>query len=264
MDLAKQAVQHKVFGKGEILEGNSNSVTVKFGSEVKKFIFPDAFRNHLSLTDTRSKKYVSGILNEIDLKTRLMREKEARRMEIRKLKLPVHEKAQAAFGFIENDRKALLDNWCLSAGSYHSGLNRGKPRALSRVLPNSACLLTYCDETDSEAERYIWGAFMVREDFIGSNSIDGLIPAHDKYRIILSDEESKSFRLSNYPDFHGGTINKSWCSVEVKYFSNITMARILDDILQIKLKSDQQMLCEDFLEYFCALNEIKKTQIRNK
>jgi hypothetical protein len=264
MDLAKQTVRHKIFGKGEILEENKNLITVQVGSGIKKFIFPDAFRGHLILTDAQSEEYVSGILDEMDSKTRLTREKEARRTKIRELhkSLPAHLKAQAAFGFIENDRNAFTDSWRLSPGAYRSGSNRGKPRALSRILPNSACLLT-CAEESGEAGRCIWGTFMVREDFIGSESTDGIIHAHDKYRILLSEEESKNFLLGRYPDFYEAAGQKSWGPAEVKYFSNITMARILFDILQIKLGSDQQTLCEEFLNYFCRLNGIgKKTALQ--
>ena len=55
MDLANIPVKHKVFGEGSICECDESTVSVSFGSGIKKFIFPDAFRNHLILTDAKGK-----------------------------------------------------------------------------------------------------------------------------------------------------------------------------------------------------------------
>ncbi len=60
------------------------------------------------------------------------------------------------------------------------------------------------------------GRFMVREDFIGSESTDGIIHAHDNTRILLSEEESKKFLLGRYPDFYEAAGQKSWGPAEVK------------------------------------------------
>ncbi len=47
-----------------------------------------------------------------------------------------------------------------------------------------------------------------------------------------------------------------WGSGEFKYISNMKMALILRDISLLKRGTDQQKLCEDFLEYYCDLNKI--------
>jgi hypothetical protein len=39
------------------------------------------------------------------------------------------------------------------------------------------------------------------------------------------------------------------------------MAHILRDILAAKSGTEEQRLCEDFIDYFCELNKIDKKQL---
>lgn len=261
MNLVNKPVEHEVYGEGTICAYDENVVSVRFGSGVKRFVFPDAFRNYLVLTDKKSRNYVGGILNEIDEEMKSKIEQSILAAEKKQLlkRLPTSSTSQAAFGFIENDREKVLDSWTIFAGNYRSGYNRGKPRTPSRISPNSACLLTCRDEDALEEKRYIFGVFMVEEDFFGSECSDGIVPAHNKYRIILNDEESKEFLFWKY--FDPGDKGKKWGSVEVKHFSNSTMATILYDILLTKRNTDEQKLCQEFFDYYCKLNKINKKKI---
>lgn len=266
MDLSDIPVLHKVFGKGSICECDEDTVSVSFGSGIKKFIFPDAFRNHLILTDIKGKQYVDGILKNIDRENKLRAEKDLRDVERRKLfsKLPLHKSSQAAFGFIDNNMQDVLDNWSVFIGNYRSGYNRGNPRTPSRIYPNSACLLTYLGEKEPEENRLIWGVFMADEDFSGPDCNDGIIPAHKKFRIILDENERKGFPFWSYFDSELKPGKLKWGSVEAKYFSNNTMAQILYDILAVKQGTEQQKLCEGFIEYFCEMNKINIKQLKNR
>lgn len=263
MDLINKSVRHKIFGKGTICELNGNTVSAQFDSGIKKFVFPDVFRKHLMLNEKVCKKYVDDIIKEQDQKARLKRQKRAAEAEKRKRieSLPLHPKSQAAFGFIDNDRNDVIDSRTILSGKYRTGDNRGKPRIPTRICPNSVCLLTFRDEKDLEENRYIWGAFMTKEDFIGSECRDGIIPAHDKYQVFLNDDDSKKLKFWPYlkDETKGKTIR--WGSVEIKYFSNTTMACILDDILKMNQKTKQKQLCKEFLDHFCKLNKIDKNNI---
>lgn len=263
MDLVDRAVQHKVFGDGTICECQENVISVQFESGVKRFIFPDAFRKHLVMREEKGRLFVEDILDDIDKDIRIKTENEMREEEKRKIlrSLPLHSNAQAAFGFIKSNKQDVIDTGTVFVGTYLSGYNRGKPRIATRIYPNSACLLTYCEKNDVEENRYIWGAFMVKEDFIGAHCSDGMIPAHKKYRIILNKEERKYFKFWDYLKHELKNQSAKWGSVEVKYFSNATMCRILNDILLVKKGTEQQQLCEEFLDYFFKLNRIDKRQI---
>lgn len=262
MDIVNKTVQHKTFGRGKICELMDNIVSVQFGQAVKKFIFPDVFREYLFLIEKQSRQYVDKILADIDADIKLQREKEQRESEKMRLlrSLPLNANSQAAFGFFYNDRKKVAENWNVFLGDFRSGYNRGKPRIPSRIYPNSACLLTFREKNDQEEKRYIWGVFMARENFVGPECTDGIIPAHEKYRIILTENESKDLEFWKYFSNEPGSQRK-WGSVEFKYFSNMAMAHILHDILAIKHDTDQQQLCEEFVDYFCELNKINNKQI---
>lgn len=262
MELTNKNVRHRYFGKGTICELEDSVLSVRFASGVKKFIYPDAFRTFLVPDDEKCKNYVNNVLEEIDREIKQDRENERLRHEKlhRLKKLPAHAKAQAAFGFIENDVNEALDNWSVFTGKYRSGYNRGEPRIPTRINPNTACMMTFCEDRKVEEDRYIFGVFMVKDDYIGSECYDGIIDAHDKFRIILDVNERKNFKFWKYFDDASDKTPK-WGYVEVKYFSNITMAHILSDILNVKKGTDEQQLCEDFLEYFCKLNKIEKASI---
>lgn len=256
MDLINKNVQHEVFGKGTICELTDEVVAVKFKSGVKKFVFPDAFRDFLVMTEKKSGKYVCDMLDDIDREMKLKREQEVLEAERRERlsNLPVNTKAQAAFGFIENDKQSVLEDKGVFVGTYRSGQNRGKPRSTARLYPNSACLLTQVEKKQSEEDRVIWGVFMVRDDYIGSEFSDGMIPIHEKYNIVLDDEQ----KIKYWDYFEDKSKNKTpkWGSVEIKYFDNMTMLKILKDIAGSIENGERKKLCTELIEYYCRLNKI--------
>jgi hypothetical protein len=261
MNIINKTVRHKTFGEGKVCEVNESFVSVQFGSRVRKFIFPDAFREYLILVENQSRKYVDEMLTEMDEVLKLKKEKEQREMESKRLlrSLPLNENAQVAFGFFYNDKQKVLEDFAVTTGISRSGQSRGKPRIPSRVYPNSACLLTFRERNEREEKRYIWGVFMAGEDFIGSQCSDGIIYAHEKYRIILTEEERENFEFWKY-FADASRDSKKWGLAEFRYFSNATMALILNDIHKVKQGTDEQQLCEDFLNYFCSLNRIDKSR----
>jgi hypothetical protein len=264
MDITNKTVNHKTFGKGKIFGLKDNIITVDFGSETKKFIFPDAFREHLFLSDEQGREYIDDVLARIDEEVRLKREEELRQEEKKKLlrSLPLHQSSQAAFAFMCNERQKVIEDGAVSVGNYRSGVNRGQPRIPSRIYPNSACLLTYRDEDDPEEKRYIWGAFMARDDFAGPECSDGMISAHKKYRIALDEDNFGKFLFWDYCGRDLGAKGAKWGSVEFKYFSNSTMLDILRDMCLAAPDGVKRELCEEFIEYFCKLNKLdKKTGI---
>ncbi len=259
MDIINKTVRHKTFGEGEICDFRDNIISVRFGAAQTKFIFPDAFRDHLILTEKKSKQYVDGILARIDRDKQFKREKNKQEAEKKRFlrTLPLNAKSQAAFGFIDNDMQSVKKDWRLNSGYYRSGSSRGQPRTPARLYPNSACLLTCLGEKEPEENRYIWGVFMVRDDFNGPECMDGVIEAHDTYRILLKEEEKKDFLFWKYFGREPEGRKTKWGSIEFRYFANTTMARILDDI-QMNRKGAEKKHCGEFLEYFCELNKIDK------
>ncbi len=44
-------VIHSIFGRGTVTQKDGKYITVKFESVTKKFVYPDAFEKHLTLSD---------------------------------------------------------------------------------------------------------------------------------------------------------------------------------------------------------------------
>lgn len=264
MNLVDKTVRHKQFGTGKICDLQDTTVSVKFGDEVKNFIYPDAFRGYLVLNEAKSRSYVENMLYEIDKESQEKIDAELADLERQKLlkNLPRNPKAQIAIGCICNDKEEVEKDWQVFVGAYRSGHNRGMPRIPARVYPNSAVLLTRCDENQPEESRYIWGVYMANDDFVGSECGDGIIPSHEKYRILLNENERTEFPFWEY--FAKETKSRKWGSVEYKYFSNTTMASILRDILLAKKGTKEEKHCEKFLSYFCELNKLNKKKFLTK
>ncbi len=260
MDIVNKSVRHDTFGTGKISDLKDEIISVRFNSAVRKFIFPDAFKEHLILTDKKSRQYVDEILEESERERQITIKEEILESEKRKLfgSLPLSDNSQAAFAFNYNNRLKTEESRCVSSGIFRSGNSRGLPRTPSRIYPNSACVLTYRDKHEPEETRYIWGVFMANEDFVGPECSDGIIPAHDKYWIVLSDDECKKFSFWKYFSDSRNNESLKWGSVELKYFSNVTMSQILHDIFELRRRTDQRQLCEEFFDYYCELNKIDK------
>ncbi|HHT53688.1 MAG TPA: hypothetical protein GX011_01975 [Clostridiales bacterium] len=256
MNLINKTVRHRILGEGTITDIQDRVVFIRFGEELKKFAFPDAFSKHLNLEDKKCKTYVDNLLAEYNKEAELLRKKEQQEIEKRRLhaKLPLNDNSQAAFGFIYNDRQKVLQDWTVTTGTYLSGSNFGKPRVASDIYPNTACILTCLDKGEPEENRYIWGLFMVQDDFVGSECTDGIIPAHPDYRLELSDERKDRFLFWRYFEPPVAGKKPSWGSKEFRYVSNWKTAHLLLDIYSVAQEPEKQ-LSRDFFEYFCRLNK---------
>ena len=51
MILENLEIKHKAFGAGTVVAVTGKYMTVRFGSTNKKFVYPDAFENYLTLAD---------------------------------------------------------------------------------------------------------------------------------------------------------------------------------------------------------------------
>lgn len=254
MNLEGKAIQHIKFGKGVVKENKARYITVIFQEGEKKFVFPEAFMKFLVLKDKPSQAQVDKMLEGLVKEENQKRAKEIKReLFLQKKKgLKVNPNAQAAFGMVSNKREDIYQSWTAYAGEYLSGKLKGSPKPPTKLKLNSACLITECAEGDGEENRRITGVFMVGEDFDGKNCKDGIVISHDKYRIKL--EESETLAFWDY--FPSAGKQTKWGNVEIKYFSNVTMQQILNDMKQEMTDADSRQKLEDFIEYFCYVNDL--------
>lgn len=274
MDLINEKVIHKIFGTGVVTDFEDPYIKIEFTSENKEFIYPDAFRTLMTFVDNKTNNLVKELIqkkeNEIyreklklENEKALKQEKHQLQMQHEKLmkNFKIHPSSQAAFWCEEQELDSVFNDWKIYAGEAKSGKNQGKPNKLVRLHQNSACLLTQREPEMQEKERRIIGVFMVNETFIGKLSEDGNIPAHSKYRLSLSKEESEKMLFWNYYINERYPKNMTWNTAKYRYFDNVCMAQILKDIVAIKNDSAEKELAKEFFNHFCLINKISEKDI---
>lgn len=263
MNLINEEITHKVFGEGNIVDQDGSVITIDFNDKIKKFVYPDAFGTFITLNDRDTAKSLKKVIEKkkaeaAALEKEREREKEKKALERqRREKLKnyrIHESSQIVFWLDEAEQQDVFDNWQVSTGKIQSGKNKGKPNRVARLRPNSACLLTSREENESETKRKILGLYMVKEMFSGNFGNDGMVPAHENFRIELTDQESEKMLFWNYYINKNYPHRTTWNSGKYRYFDNIWTAQILKDIIALKSDADETEKVQNFLEYFCQMN----------
>lgn len=272
-DLIDKQVVHKIFGKGRIVKFRDSYIGIDFPSGNKKFVFPDAFGTYLTLTDQKMAKMVQERkreceekkqklkeLRELQSKKRqhlLAQERNITRRETQK----IHPQSQSVFWCREQEQDSVFERWDVFTGTIKNGEKQGQPRRLARINQNSACLLTAREPDIPEKDRRILGVFMVNETFDNKTCVNGYIPAHSKYRLRLSKQETEKMLFWNYYVSKKYLHRMAWNTGRHRYFDNIWMAQILRDIVSLKEDPVEQENAQQFFEYFCQMNQIKKEEI---
>ncbi len=269
MNLINEKVTHKRFGTGSIVNHNDSSIEIHFASENKKFVFPDVFGKHLKLHD----KSIANSLEKIIQKKEMKRKEEEWKKEVEKklrqknqeLRLEheklmknhkLHPESQMVFWCDAEEQNSSFSEWKVFSGLIKSGNNKGKPSKPIRLHQNSAVLITARDSGMPEEDRHILGVYMVNEDFIGKLCEDGYIPAHSKYRLQLTEQESDQMLFWKYYVNEKFPHKMTWNTGKYRYFDNLWMAQILLDIVSLKSDPKERELGQQFFEHFCKMNQI--------
>lgn len=274
MNLINKKVTHKRFGMGSIVKQNDASIEINFASENKMFVFPDAFEKHLILHDKNSANSIEKVIQTKELKRKedewnkeeeikLQRKKQELRLEHEKLMKnhKIHKESQMVFWLDDEEKNRFFSEWKVFSGEIKSGNNKGKPNNPIRLHQNSAVLLTATDSSVPEKDRRILGVYMVNEEFIGKLCKDGNIPAHTKYKIQLTEEESERLLFWKYYLNEKTPQKISWNTGKYRYFNNLWMAQILLDIASLKSDPKERELAQQFYKHFCKMNKISDHEI---
>jgi len=274
MNLINKEVSHKRFGKGNIVRHNDSFIEIHFATENKKFVFPDAFGEHLMLQDKSAANSLEKIIQEKERELeKVQRAKEEEKDQQRKeqqLRLEheklmknhkLHPESQIVFWCDTEEQSRVFTEWKVFTGVIKSGNNKGKPNKPTRIYPNSVCLLTARDSSMPEKDRRILGAYMVNEDFIGKFCEDGSIPAHSEYRLQLTEQESDRMPFWKYYTNEKFPHKMTWNTGKYRYFDNVWVAQILLDIVSLKSDTQEQELAQNFFEHFCRMNQISEEEL---
>lgn len=252
--LLGQPVKHISFGKGIITDISDKKVTIHFSQGKKKFLYPQAFSDFLILKDMEKQNEINKEYNKILREEIAAQKKESKKLErLRQIKtMKINPNSQAAFNISSNEVKEIVKRGAISTGCYLSGYSKGEPRIPNRINPNSVCLLTALPESREEIDRRILGVFMARDDFWGERCRNGVINGHGKYRIILPAD----IRLSYWNYFEDSEMLSRWGKVPFKYFANRKMQRILRDMIDLLVDTEQEINIKEFYQYFCKINRL--------
>lgn len=274
MNLINKKVTHKSFGMGSIVKHNDSIIEIHFASENKKFVYPDVFGKHLKLHDKTVANSVEKIIQkkEIERKEEECKKEEEKKLQRKNQELrleherlmknhKLHPESQMVFWCDTEEQNRSFSEWKVSSGVIKSGDNKGKPNKPIRLHQNSAVLLTAIDSSSPEKDRRILGVYMVNEDFIGKLSKDGYIPAHSKYRLQLTEQESDQMLFWNYYANEKFPHKMTWKTGKYRYFDNLWMAQILLDIVSLKSDPKERELAQQFFEHFCKMNKITDQQL---
>src|SRR5690625_2279188 len=263
VDLINKEVTHKAFGEGIIIEQDETVITIDFNDDIKKFVYPDAFGQFITLNDQEAAESLDQVISErekvekeLEKKREIENERKAleqqRKKELKNHR--THESSQIVFWLDEDERQTVFTDWQVSTGQVQSGKNKGQPNRAARLRPNSASLLTVRAADQPETERQILGLYMVNETFSGNHNDDGMVPAHPEFRIELSEEEAAQMLFWNYYVNKNHPHRMTWNSGKYRYYDNVWTAQMLKDIIALKTDEEKIEQAKSFLEYFCQMN----------
>ncbi|WP_156289385.1 malate synthase [Oceanobacillus salinisoli] len=274
MNLINKKVTHEQFGVGSIVKYNDSFIEIHFTSENKKFVFPDVFEKHLELHDQSAAHSLEEMIQKKEMERKkeewkreeekkVQRHEQQLRLEHEKLMKnhKLHPKSQMVFWCDSEEQNRAFSDWKVFSAVIKSGTNKGKPNKPIRMHQNSACLLTARDSSVPEKDRRILGVYMVNEDFIGKLCEDGYIPAHSKFRLQLTEEESDQMLFWNYYVNEKLPHKMAWNTGKYRYFDNVWMAQILLDMVSLKRDSEERETAQRFFDHFCKMNQIKEQDL---
>ncbi|WNS76049.1 malate synthase [Bacillus sp. DTU_2020_1000418_1_SI_GHA_SEK_038] len=274
MNLINEKVTHKRFGTGSIVNHNDSSIEIHFASENKKFVFPDVFGKHLTLHDKRIANSLEKIIQkkEMERKEEEWKKEEEKKLQQKNLELrleheklmknhKLHPESQMVYWCDTEEQNSSLSEWKVFSGLIKSGNNKGKPNKPIRLHQNSAVLLTAIDPSMPEKDRRILGVYMVNENFVGKLCEDGYIPAHSKYKLQLTEQESDQMLFWKYYVNKKFPHKMTWNTGKYRYFDNSWMAQILLDIVSLKSDPKERELGQQFFEHFCKMNQITDQEL---
>jgi len=265
VNLINEVITHKVFGKGYIVDHEESIITVDFNEDIKKFVYPDAFEQFITLNDENTAKSLKNFFLEEELKEEVLEREREEERESQMLEQQrqdnlknhkIHESSQIVFWLDEEEQKNIFIDWQVFTGQVQSGKSKGEPNRATRLSSNSASLLTARASDQPETERQILGLYMVNETHSGDLGDDGMVSSDAEFRIELTDQEAEKMLFWNYYINKNYPHRTAWNSGKYRYFDNVWTAQILKDIIAIKTDEEQIKEAENFLIHFCQMNAL--------
>lgn len=261
-DLINKRVKHKAWGTGIITETAAKTVTVNFNGELKKFVYPDAFKCFLAFEEDNLQEAADSLLEEKQRKEKELREREERerilaekRREIDRLKQEKRKKSGRKE--IRRGNPAFrCERVFTGDGIVRAGADsRGNTRRFKGLEANRLAILTAAGAGLSEADRRIFGVFLIDDVFEGNVYREGFVKSSPKYRINLSSREARALRFWDYYRMTSPGSPAKWGAGLFRDMDDKTAARLLLDIMDLKKGTEEEKTASEMYDYFYRIHK---------
>lgn len=256
MELVGQVVQHVTFGTGVISKQSDRFVLVDFEQGQKRFAYPKAFSQFLKLKDADMQKQASDNCQKaMQVHQERKQQELAKRERLEQLHtISLSPQSQAVFDIDMDKAAAYIRGGSISTGTYLSGYSKGNPKVPNRMKPNTCCLLTGVPQNGTEKDRRILGVFMVDENFYGTVCKDGIVLAHEKYRVLLPEDK----QISYWDQVEHEEKVLRWGRAVFKYMNNAVMQKILKKLTRQLDGTEEKESMDALYHYYCYVNRLQE------
>ncbi|HHU83594.1 MAG TPA: hypothetical protein GXZ23_00270 [Clostridiales bacterium] len=161
----------------------------------------------------------------------------------------------------------MLKWWVAGAGWKKANYGQPKPKRIMKAKVDKLAILTTILPSASEKnilekDRIIFGVFLVDKVDQGDGiSKEGYVTTSSKYKLSLTRDEAKKVLFWNYYYNKNSPEKIGWVTGLFRYITDIQAASILKDIVTVKKGKQDEELAQEFLEYFCEINQIDISEL---
>ncbi|MGN0182585.1 MAG: hypothetical protein ACI4DP_09300 [Candidatus Ornithomonoglobus sp.] len=258
-ELINKRVIHKLWGTGVITEVFDKAVKVDFSGEIKKFIYPDAFKRFLVFEENNLQKKTDNLLEEKNNQKAAAKEAQERERRIaQKLqeleKFRREKEKRSGRKEVRHQNPAFRgESVLIGDGVIRAGADsRGKARRFRGLETNKLAILTAAGSGVGEANRIILEVFLIDVAFEGNEYREGFVKSSPKYRIRLSSEEASRLLFWDYFKSAGTT---KWGTGLFRDVDDKTAAKLLADIVDLKKDTDAEAAARELYNYFYRIHK---------
>ncbi len=151
----------------------------------------------------------------------------------------------------------LLKNWKVTAGE----ASDGKTRKIKSVRRHNLAVLTTRLPNTKEAERIIFGVFLIDDVFEGNEKESGYVTAQLSAKMILNLEEAKNMKFWKYYANADGKVVAKWGAGQFRYLDESKAIALLKDLESVLQNTSKAQLAKDLLLRYGKNNLINLSAI---
>ena len=140
----------------------------------------------------------------------------------------------------------------------------GEPMVIKKAKLGGLCVLTSRMPETVEAERFIFGIFLADKLITEVDNDSEYIVAVEslsEYKLKFSENQARHLLFWKYHSNENDSVNPRWGSGLHRYISDAEAVQILRDAVEVKRGTHDEKLAQNFLEYFCSIQNIDSNDV---